>query len=74
MVLHEFDPATQRYTGRGCEVQVTSITSFAEPCAVSNEAMNPDFCILSVRAKSRIQHTGVRGALRMPRSAPGLTI
>lgn len=48
LVLHEFDPVNQRYTGEKCDVQVTSMTSFSEPCAVSNEAMNPNFCILSI--------------------------
>jgi hypothetical protein len=48
LVLHEFDPETQRHTGETCEVEITSITSFAQPCAVSGEALNPNFCILSV--------------------------
>src|SRR5579859_2446416 len=55
LILHEFDPTNQRCTGQECEVQVTSITSFAQPCAVSDQAMNPDFCILSVRVQSRTQ-------------------
>ena len=63
LVLHEFDPTEQRYTGQQCEVRVTSITSFAEPCAVSNEAMNPNFCILSVQVQTDAhEHRSVDGA------------
>ncbi len=47
--LHEFDPCTRAYSGRTVRVEITSITSVAEPCAVSGEALHPDFCILSVR-------------------------
>jgi hypothetical protein len=56
LVLHEFEPTTQQYTGRECKVRITSMTSFAEPCAVSNEGMNPNFCILSVRQVEKAQH------------------
>ena len=55
LILHEFDPTTQLYTGDSCEVEVTSITSFAEPCAVSDVAMNPEFCIMSVRIHMSLQ-------------------
>jgi hypothetical protein len=55
LILHEFDPATQLFTGQACEVEVTSITSFAEPCAVSDVAMNPEFCIMSVRIHASLQ-------------------
>jgi Domain of unknown function (DUF3850) len=47
--LHEFDPYTDEYTGRICQLSITSITSIEEPCAVSDEALHPNFCILSVR-------------------------
>ena len=50
--LHEFEPTTRRYTGRVCTLVVRSITSVAEPCAVSSEALDPDFCILSVVRES----------------------
>lgn len=48
-VLREFDPATAVYSGDVLRVEVTSITSASVPCAVSIEALNPEFCILSVR-------------------------
>jgi Domain of unknown function (DUF3850) len=48
LVLHEFDPKANCYTGEQCQVEITSMTSFAQPCAVSGEALNPDFCILSI--------------------------
>ncbi|WP_418131302.1 DUF3850 domain-containing protein [Variovorax sp. 278MFTsu5.1] len=51
--LREFDPVTNEYTGRVCFVLVMSITSAEEPCAVSEEALNPHFCILSVRLTSQ---------------------
>lgn len=47
--LREYNPSTNEYTGRVCTVQITSMTSTDEPCAVSKEALHPDFCILSVR-------------------------
>jgi len=49
MVLHEFHPEGQTYTGAACTVEITSMTSFSQPCAVSGEALNADFCILSIR-------------------------
>lgn len=47
--LREFDPHTQAYSGRTERAEITSITSPTEPCAVSGEALHPDFCILSIR-------------------------
>lgn len=47
--LHEYDPDADAYTGRVCTVRITSMTSAREPCAVSEEALHHDFCILSVR-------------------------
>lgn len=47
--LREFDPDALTYSGRSVQATITSITSTVEPCAVSDEALNPDFCILSVR-------------------------
>lgn len=49
LVLQEFDISTDIYTGRKCTVEVTSITSIYEPCAVSDEALHKDYCILSVK-------------------------
>jgi Domain of unknown function (DUF3850) len=47
--LREFDPETNSYTGRTCLLAVTSLTSAEEPCAASDEALHPEFCILSIR-------------------------
>lgn len=47
--LHEFDPTRGDYTGRVATFSVTSITSSDVPCAVSAEALDPRFCILSVK-------------------------
>jgi Domain of unknown function (DUF3850) len=46
--LREFDPGPKRYTGREQIVEVTYITSAEQPCALSERALNPDFCILSI--------------------------
>ncbi len=49
MLLREFDPRIQQYTGRTATVEITSLTSGENPCAVSDQGLHPDFCILSVR-------------------------
>jgi hypothetical protein len=46
--LMEFDPEKQDYTGRELSVQITYITSAKLPCALSEECLHPDFCILSI--------------------------
>lgn len=46
--LREFDPETQCYTGREQTVEVTYVTSAKDPCALSEQALHPDYCILSV--------------------------
>ncbi len=48
--LHEFDPARDAYTGSNLLVRITYVTSAERPCALSEEALNPDFCILSIVA------------------------
>jgi hypothetical protein len=47
--LQEFDPKTNRYSGRELTVRITYITSAAHPCALSEDALHPDFCILSIK-------------------------
>jgi hypothetical protein len=49
IVLEEFDPVGQEYTGERCEVEITSMTSQGQPCAMSSEALDPAFCILSIK-------------------------
>lgn len=49
VLLEEFDPVRQEYTGESCEVEITSMTSRSQPCAMSSEALDPAFCILSIR-------------------------
>jgi hypothetical protein len=48
LLLQEFDPTTQRYSGRELRVRITYITSADFPCALSESALNPEFCILSI--------------------------
>jgi len=46
--LREFDPRTERYSGRECIVEVTYITSAKMPCAYFDAAVDARFCILSI--------------------------
>ena len=48
MLLEEYDPESKAYTGRTLVVRITYITSADLPCALSREALHPDFCILSI--------------------------
>jgi hypothetical protein len=52
LLLREYDPDSKAYTGSHCEADITSMTSRDVPCAVSDEGLNPDFCILSIRVIS----------------------
>lgn len=47
--LREFDEDAQTFTGRHCNVLITSMTSKELPCAVSEAGLHKDFCILSIR-------------------------
>jgi hypothetical protein len=64
LVLHEFDPQEQRYTGAECEVEVSSITSLKQPCAVSEDALHPDFCILSIGISQGLRTPPAKTTLR----------
>ena len=46
--LFEFDPSKKAYTGREQLVAITYITSAEKRCALSEDALYPDFCILSI--------------------------
>jgi len=46
--LREFDPITETYSGRDLVVRITYMTSALAPCALSQECLHPDFCILSI--------------------------
>ena len=48
LVLREYDPRREVYTGRRCRVEVTYITSADVPCAFFDAALDPRYCILSV--------------------------
>src|SRR5689334_23335956 len=49
ILLREFDPGMDVYTGRTLKVLITYITSAEQPCALSNRALHPDYCILSIK-------------------------
>jgi hypothetical protein len=48
MLLREYDPQGQTYTGRTLLVAITYITSTDLPCALSRDALDPNYCILSI--------------------------
>lgn len=48
LLLEEFDPATKSYSGNSIMVRVTYVTSAEAPCALSDDALNPSYCILSI--------------------------
>jgi hypothetical protein len=48
LLLREYDPQAQTYTGRTLTVKVTYITSAEIPCALSRDALHPGFAILSI--------------------------
>lgn len=48
LALEEYDPKHERYTGRILMAEVTYITSANLPCALSKDALHPDYCILSI--------------------------
>jgi Domain of unknown function (DUF3850) len=49
MLLREFDPNKNTYTGRTLKVAITYITCADQACALSNRALHPDYCILSIK-------------------------
>jgi hypothetical protein len=46
--LREYDPITETYSGRELVVRITYVTSAESPCALSEECLHPNFCILSI--------------------------
>ncbi|MCK1466886.1 DUF3850 domain-containing protein [Bradyrhizobium sp. CW10] len=48
LLLQEYDPSTETYSGRELAVRITYVTSTEAPCALSEECLHPHFCILSI--------------------------
>jgi len=48
VVLREYDHAQARYTGRELEARITYITSKENQCALSPQALDDLFCVLSL--------------------------
>ena len=48
LLLREYDNGSGAYTGRTLGVTITYVTSADMPCALSDEALHPNFCILSI--------------------------
>lgn len=50
MLLREFDPVKQLYTGRSETVLITYLqNSKSNPCAISNLALSDDYVVLSIK-------------------------
>lgn len=47
--LLEFDPTSETFSGRNLLVRITYITSSKFPCALSEDSLHPDYCILSIK-------------------------
>ncbi|WP_454151496.1 DUF3850 domain-containing protein [Microbacterium lacticum] len=48
LLLKEYLPDAESFTGAELLLEITSLTSSQIPCAVSAEGLHQDFCILSV--------------------------
>jgi hypothetical protein len=48
LCLQEYDPATKVHSGRELVVRISYMTSAGMPCALSDECLHPNFCILSI--------------------------
>ncbi|MDE2807780.1 MAG: DUF3850 domain-containing protein [Gemmatimonadota bacterium] len=46
--LREYNPSTKKYSGREQLVEITYMTVGEAPCALSKQALHPNFCILSI--------------------------
>lgn len=54
MLLKEYDPLLNIYSGRQANVEITYITSAYSPCALSTDALKSEYCILSIKRLSSI--------------------
>lgn len=54
MILREWDPVVNRYTGRAIDVTITYIQqNKSNPCAISHQALNDDYAVLSIKLKPK---------------------
>lgn len=52
LLLREFDPVVQKYTGRYACADITYIQQQkSNPCAISEYALHPDYAVLSIRVR-----------------------
>lgn len=49
LLLKEFDPETQSYSGRWQTIEITHILNRENICAVSKQALHDDYAILSIK-------------------------
>lgn len=48
LMLMEYEPGTEMYTGRTLPVRITYVTSGEHPCALSGQGLHEGFCILGI--------------------------
>lgn len=51
VILQEYIPETETYTGRELKTKITYATSADNPCALSNNGLKEDFVILSLEVE-----------------------
>ena len=49
LLLREYDPKSERYSGQSLRVVITFMTTEANSCAISKQALAPGYSILSVK-------------------------
>ena len=49
LVLQEYEPENNQYSGREFRLVITYITSAENPCALSGSGLTKGYCILSVK-------------------------
>ena len=49
LVLQEYDPVTEKFSGDYVHAEITYITDQKQQCAFFQKAMNPNFGILSIK-------------------------
>lgn len=57
LMLHEFDPVKQEYTGRVQDATITYIQkNKSNPCAISHDAIKDGYAVLSIKTVGNVLH------------------
>lgn len=60
LLLREFDPIAQSYTGREETVEITYIQgSKSNPCAISHRALADEYVVLSIRRLRKVFYVDI---------------